>query len=117
MDMQQLDKSEWKGLCDRLSRSLAGKRAEIEVGSLGLGYQIEVEWLPLLGITYDPKNDIVDIALGDSREMIDHAIAKPRELHVQIGPAGLASILVVGSDGTRQLIQLRDPLMLPPPTA
>ena len=38
-----------------------------------LGDQIETEWLPLLGISHDPKGDILDIAL----EGVDHIIKAP----------------------------------------
>lgn len=49
--------------CDFLSDALVGKHAEIELASLALGSQIEAEWLPLQGIVYDSKDDIVEIAL------------------------------------------------------
>jgi hypothetical protein len=45
------------------------------VASLDLGDQTQAEWLPLLGITYDPRDDVVDIALDG----LDHMIRKPRE--------------------------------------
>jgi Family of unknown function (DUF5335) len=48
MAPRELDKTEWRGSCDRLSKALIGKRAEIEVLSRTLGDQIEAEWLPLL---------------------------------------------------------------------
>jgi hypothetical protein len=38
-----------------LSQGLVGAQAEIEVASLDLGDQIEAEWLPLLGITYEDQ--------------------------------------------------------------
>ena len=60
---------------------LEGKRAEIEVVSLRLGDQVEAEWLPLLGIAYDPNDDIVEIAL----EGLDHLIPNPREIYVEKG--------------------------------
>ncbi len=50
----------------------------MEVASLKLGDRIEAEWLPLLGISYDPKNDLIDIAL----EGVDHMIHHPREIYV-----------------------------------
>ena len=31
--------------------------------SLKLGDQVAAEWLPFFGITYDPKDDIFEIAL------------------------------------------------------
>jgi hypothetical protein len=103
------DKSQWRELCDRLSRALAGKSAEIEVGSLALGSQIEAEWLPLIGIAYDPREDMIELAL----EGIDHLITHPRQLSVQQGPDGVAAILIVAEEGTQHILRLRDPLLLP----
>src|SRR6202011_189036 len=60
---KQLEKSQWRAYFDRVSKALVGKRFEIEVASLQLGDQIEAEWLPLLGISFDPKDDIIEIAL------------------------------------------------------
>jgi hypothetical protein len=51
----KLDKGAWHAYFDRISKLAVGKQAEIEVASLNLGDQIEAEWVPLLGITYDPK--------------------------------------------------------------
>ena len=63
MTARKLDKSQWRTFFDRLSKTLEGKQAEIEVASLSLGDQVEAEWLPLHGITYDPNDDLVE-ALG-----------------------------------------------------
>ena len=90
---------------------LEGKRAEIEVLSLRLGDQVEAEWLPLLGIVYDPKDDIVEVALDG----LDHMIRKPREIYVEDGAQGLLALEIVDADDVRQIIKLRDPLALPAP--
>jgi hypothetical protein len=45
------------------------------VASLDLGHQTQADWLPLLGISYDPRDDVVDIALDG----LDHMIHKLRE--------------------------------------
>lgn len=111
MTIRKLDKTEWRAFFDGLSKLLEGKQAEIEVASLALGDQVEAEWLPLLGITYDPKDDLVEVALDG----VDHMMAKPREIYVDEGFAGLMSIEVVDAEGTREIIKLRDPLMLPAP--
>ena len=55
MAAQKIEKPEWQAFFDTLSKGLVGMRAEIEVASLALGDQIVAEWLPLLGITYDPR--------------------------------------------------------------
>jgi hypothetical protein len=105
----KLDKGAWHAYFDRISKLVVGKQAEIEVASLKLGDQIEAEWVPLLGITYDPKNDLVEVLL----EGLDHLIQNPRDIFIDQGPAGLASMEVIDTDDVRQIIRLRDPLMLP----
>src|SRR5258708_13896820 len=110
---RKLEKSQWRAYFDRSAKALAGKRAESEVASLKLGDEIEAEWLPLIGITYDPKDDILEIAL----EGIDHLINKPREVWVEENGLELSSLEVIDSDGARQIVVLRDPLMLPAPSA
>jgi hypothetical protein len=94
-----------------MSKVLEGKRAEIEVASLAVGDQIEAEWLPLLGIVYDPKDDLIEVALDG----LDHLIPHPREIYVENGGPMLNSLEIIDSEGTRQIVQLRDPLMLPAP--
>ena len=113
MPTRKLDKAEWRQFCDSVSKTLLGKRAEIEVDALALGGQIAAIWLPLLGISYDPKDDIVEVAL----EGVDHLIAKPAELYVETSPTGITAIEVVDREGVRQIVRLRDPLMLPAPTS
>lgn len=113
MATRKLDQPEWQAFCDRASKGLVGKRAQIAVISLALGSQVEAEWLPLLGITYDPKDDIIEIALDG----LDHLIHGPRELYVDILAGGLVAIEIVDSEDVRQIVKLRDPLMLSPPSA
>src|SRR5438309_9211570 len=105
MAAQKIDKSKWQAFFDRLSRGLVGKRAEIEIASLALGDQIEAEWLPLLGITYDPKNDILEIALDG----LDHMISRPQEVYIDDSAGLLSSFAVIDGDGVSQIVQLREP--------
>jgi hypothetical protein len=107
-----LPQSDWRGFFDRMSKALLGKWAEIEVASLDLGDQIVAEWIPLLGITYDARNDLLDVALDRSNHLIRH----PRAIVVEQTSAGLASVAVEDEDGARQVVRLKDPLMLPPAT-
>ena len=111
MTIRKLEKSKWHAFFDGLSKMLEGKRAEIEVASLALGDQIEAEWLPLLGLAYDPKDDLFEVTLDG----VDHMIRKPREIYLDDDVRGLMSIEIVDAEGTRQIVKLRDPLMLPAP--
>lgn len=113
MASQKIDKTAWQGLFDRISRALTGKRAEIEAASLSLGDQIAAEWQPFLGISYDPKDDLVEVAL----EGIDHLIHAPQEVYADIGASGLETLEIVDKEGTRQIVRLREALMLPSPAA
>ena len=59
--LRNLPKEQWRGFFDRMSKPLLGKWAEIEVAALDLGDQIVAEWVPLIGITYDSKDDLLDV--------------------------------------------------------
>ena len=111
MTTEKLDKQRWRPFLEHMSKMLEGKRAEIEVASLKMGDQIAAEWLPLLGISYDPKGDLIEVALDG----VDHLISHPREIYVENGGPTLNSLEIVDAEGTRQIVQLREPLMLPAP--
>jgi hypothetical protein len=109
MAVRKLDKNEWQSYFDRVSKGLEAEEAEIEVMSLALGDQREAEWLPFHGITYEPKSDVLDVAL----EGLDHMIAKPREIWVEEQDRGIVSVEIVDAAGIRQIVKLRDKLLLP----
>ena len=116
MAATKLDKSKWGVYFDRMSKELLGKRAEVEVAGVPLGDQIEAEWLRLLGIVYDHKNDLVQVILGGPDAHLDHMIRRPRDIYVSEGAAGLENVVVLDGDGLEQILTLRDPLMLPAPS-
>lgn len=108
----QIDRSRWAPFLDAVTNSLVGKQAEIEVISLSLGDQIEAEWTSLIGISYDHKSDLIEIAL----DKLDHIIRSPRQLSIDQGVGGIvAAIEIVDADGNRQIVRFKDPLALPAP--
>lgn len=109
MATHELAQAQWHGYFDTVSRSLLGKSAEIEIASLGLGDQVEAEWLPLLGITYEPKSDTLEVALVG----VTHMIRRPKSVFVDEGTGGLTSMEAIDGGGTRHIVNLREPLMLP----
>ncbi len=110
---KKLEKSQWRVYFDLVSKALGGKRAEVEVASLKLGDQIAAEWLPFLGISYDPKDDVISLML----EGHEHLIHKPKEVYIEGEGLALSSFEVIEADDVRQIVLLRDPLMLPAPSA
>jgi hypothetical protein len=108
--LRTVPQSEWRSFFDRMSKALPGKLAEIEVASLDLGDQIIAEWVPLIGVTYDSKDDLVDVAL----DRLDHLIRHPKDITASETEDGLASIAIVDAENARQEVKFRLPLMLPP---
>ena len=62
--------------------------------------------MSLIGLVYDPKDDIVEVAL----EGLDHMIHKPREVYVEEEGGQLSSFEAIYADGGRQIIKLKDML-------
>ncbi len=111
MTVRKLEKPDWRPYFDHLSKVLVGCQAEIDVTSLTLVDQVQAKWLPLFGIVYDPKDDLVEVAL----EGLDHLIRKPRDISIEEGNGLLARVEIIDADGIRQNVKLKEPLMLPPP--
>lgn len=107
--LRTIPKTEWRSFFDRMSQALLGKWAEIEVASMDLGDNIVAEWVPMIGITYDSRDDLLDVALDRANHLIRH----PKEILVEEDETGLKSVAVLDGDDTRQIVNLRTPLMLP----
>ncbi|WJW76059.1 DUF5335 domain-containing protein [Thiohalobacter sp. IOR34] len=110
--MRKLEQNEWKAYFDRIARGLGTEQAEIEVAGLDIGDQLEADRALFIGIDYDPKDDVVEVAVSG----LDHLIRQPREIYVDEDPAeGLRSLEVVDADGHKHIVQLKAPLRLPAP--
>jgi hypothetical protein len=107
--LSQLGKSQWQGYFDRFSRTLGPKRVEIEVTGLGLGHQIQAEWIPLIGVSYDPRNDLVAVVA----EGVEHIIRKPTQIQIEHDAEWVRRLEVVDIEGNRHTLTLKEPLSLP----
>lgn len=108
--MATIDKSKWRVAADLMSKAIHGQPARLEIASQALGDQVEVEWAPLLGVTYDPKDDIFEIQL----QGLDHLISHPRMFAVRERDELAESLVVVDGDGAEHIVRFRDPIPLPP---
>ena len=90
---KQLARTEWNAYFDRFTREqLQGEApgaATIEVVSPTLGDQFQLSAVRLLGLTYDPKSDALEVLL----ENVDHLIFRPTEIWVMEGEPGFISTL------------------------
>lgn len=118
MTTTKLDPSIWKEYFDDFSKRSSTMLVEIEVASLDLGDQFLAEWVPLRGISYDHKDDVLLISLGKegTEEIVEHLIHDPREVYVDEEIIGITNIAVTDKDGRTQIIKFREVLKLPPPS-
>lgn len=85
------------------------QQAQIDVVGLSIGsLKLVDQWIPFLGVVYDHKNDLVEVAL----EGLDHIIHHPTEISVVEGAGGVESMQIVGMDGMRQIVKLKRPARL-----
>lgn len=103
-------KTEWRAFFDRMSNSLLASGPKSKSRPSISAIKIVAEWVPMLGITYDSGDDLLDVALARANHLIRH----PREVIVDEGPNGMSSVAVVDAEGTQQVIRLKEPLKLPP---
>jgi hypothetical protein len=109
MGVQRFDRSMWINVCAAISTNLLGKRAEIEFVSLADGLLTEALKQPVLGIIYDPANDVLKILL----EGMDHFVFQPKEMYLDFSLGGDVSLGILDKENAWQIVLLRDPLMLP----
>jgi len=111
MSVQRLTRAEWQPYCERISDGIrSGQRVELEIVSLGLGDHVEAKWMPILGLVYEPKTDMFEVALDG----IDHTVAHPREVLIETSPRGVVGLEIVAADDVRRIIKFLKPLELPP---
>ncbi len=96
-----LDKSTWQDELIRLWRKMDGKDVQIEVEALNLGDQIEADFVPLKGLSYDPKDDVVQVWTGE----LDHMIQHPKSIELAVEGGRLLSIHITDADGEVHLIK------------
>jgi hypothetical protein len=101
-----LQSPEWQAYFDQISKSLAGERALVEIEGLAFGDRMQARCLPLIGITYDSKDNVLEIAM----EGLDHLIHQPREIVVSEGAEGLERLDIIDSGAQKQNIRLVKPL-------
>ncbi len=111
MPLTQLAKTQWQAYFDRISKALGAKQVQIEVTGLGLGDQIEADWIPLVGLSYDPKNDVFAVIA----EGVDHLIRHPKQIHIDQEVDWLLSIEAIDAEDNHHIVLLKNPLSLPAP--
>ncbi|NPB07786.1 MAG: hypothetical protein GXN96_02520 [Aquificae bacterium] len=110
MATRQLPKQEWESYFDRFSKNLPAVEAQLEVVDREVGDQVEVEYSPLTGVSYDPKDDVLELQFTEKH---DHLIYHPTEIYVTEEEGRITAIEVVDREGTRYILRLKPAVPLP----
>jgi hypothetical protein len=102
---KELNKAEWGPFLERLSTFLSGSGAAGGKGSLFV-VRPAVLSAPIIGVTYDPKDDEVDVAF----EAHDHLVHKPVQIFIDEAADGVTALEVVDAEGTRHVLEPYTPL-------
>ena len=105
---KQIPNQQWKDYFDRFTkRYLRDDRPEsatIEVLSPALGDQVEVQAAHLLGLTFDPRSQALEVLL----ENMDHLVYKPKKISVIEDEDGfIPSIEIVRDDDSKEILTVR----------
>ncbi|MBD3616292.1 MAG: DUF5335 family protein [Gracilimonas sp.] len=108
MPIKMIHREEWTNYFDSFSKKyLKDKQpeyAEIRILSKDMGDQPETSWLPLKGLSYDSRNDMLEIQFDDLNRVINH----PKEIYVDEEKSGwILSFEVIENDGTKNIIETR----------
>ena len=82
--------------------------AALVVASLDLGDRLEARWLPLFGIAFDARGDVLEVALDG----VGHSILSPSQIVLEESERGLVAVEIMSADDTVDTLRFREPLRL-----
>lgn len=107
MATRKIDKVDWSSYFTRATRQIIDgkgpKQAEIRILAPTTGAQVESDWKPLLGITYDHHDNLLEVAM----EHLDHLIVHPDDIYVQEESDGILRSMEVIEGDTKHIVELR----------
>lgn len=108
MTTKQIPPKEWRTFFDRFTRQHlrddVPETVTIEVASPETGDQVSAKDARLLGITYDPRSEALEVVLEGS----DHLVFRPADIWVVENEADgfLETVDLVRDDGTKEIMYL-----------
>lgn len=109
MARRELDRSQWDKYTSSLSKRLQKERVRLSRGGLDREGHVEADAVLLRGITYDRRDDSLEI----DTEQLSHRIERPRRLVVVETDAGFERMEIVDAEGCRHVLQLERTRALP----
>jgi Family of unknown function (DUF5335) len=114
MPNRLVPRTEWPRFFEEFSRRYEGWLVTVRVLHPSFGSQVEARDLPLEGIV-SPSDAAGSIELhvgGSAERNIEHEIASPRQVWVEVSEAGAEEALgIVSEDGTKTIVEFRTPAL------
>lgn len=102
MATKKIEQAEWRRYFDTNGGALHGRKATVQVIGPDIGAQLAAEGLPIVGVTYDSKDQLLEIALDG----LDHLIRHPQEIYVDESPHGAMVLEAVDGEGRKHIVQV-----------
>ena len=103
MNTLKIEKDRWTEYFDHLSNVTDSQLVTIKVISMAVGDQVEVEDSPFNGISYDEKDDVVNVhthALG-------HMVKQPKQVYVLETSSGLENMEITDTAETKHILSFK----------
>jgi hypothetical protein len=108
----RLNRSDWKNAFDQLTADHEGQHVTIELLDPSVGYQHEAERLPFAYINFDPKDDVIVVAVGGKSRrypvVLRHMMWHPTEVDLAVDGVPEPAVRIVEPDGTTTLVTFFD---------
>jgi hypothetical protein len=105
-----ITRNEWRSFFNSISKFSEERQVDLAVAGLDIGYQIEAEWLPFDGISYESNTDTIFV----HTPRLDHAILRPTEVFAVMENNIVVSIEIKDEERT-QILEFRPPIRLSEP--
>lgn len=104
---RKIPRDEWVISLKEFTERNAGRRTLLEEDATDLGAQPEERGYPLRGVSFDPRDDRVEIMLGDQASVDRHltrTVPGPRSIDVLRDPEGRDTALRIAHDAGAQTV-------------
>jgi len=101
MSTRKIENERWTGYFDHLSNVSGSQLIKIEIVSMSIGDQVEVEDVEFAGISYD--NDVISIQAGS----LEHMIKQPRKVYVLEDDDGLKSMEITDAEENKHILSFK----------
>ncbi|MET7761957.1 DUF5335 family protein [Streptomyces sp. NPDC005336] len=107
-DTATLDRKDWRTALDQVTADHSGELVTVEVLDPSVAHGYEAERLPFSSLTYDPKDDVVVVAVGGQSPrypvVLRHMVSHPKEIDVATLDIPETAVRVVAPDESATLI-------------